>query len=345
MIYMYVLICTVILAVLWLWRKEIKDYWVFPLMVISFFLVGSMVMYISAKSQLGDDTMVLNGEVVSKKKERTSCRHSYQVCVPVSNGKSTSMSCTTHYEHAYDYDWVVHSTIGSTTIDTVDRRGEQEPPRFTSVQIGEPFSLEKSYFNYIRASPMSVFKDWNAYKDVPIPEHPKVYDYYRVSHVIDHNSEWKSGIKSIDNALSWRLAKSSAKAKANVLVVFYGGSDSFTEAMKVKTLGGRINDLTVMIRANKDGIIQNVAVYSWSKSDLVNVKLRDEVLDLYELNSSTQKKLVDILDETLVKYYQHRSIEEFKYLESNIQMPTWYYVLMFIWAVIAIAANVFLLKK
>lgn len=282
----------------------------------------------AVKDSKGGDTMVLNGFVTKKQKDHVSCSHSYSCnCRMVQSGKTTTTKCDTCYEHSYDVDWVVRSTVGGVVIDRVDRQGLTEPKRYRDAYIGEPFSVEKSYFNYIKASPLTVFSDFNLYKDVSIPSHPKVYDYYRVKHVVDWNSRYKSGIDNINDMLTEKLKRSSDKAKANVLVVFHNSGTKFNEAMKTKNYGGRINDLTILINAEADGKIQDVFVYSWSKSDMVNVKTRDEILDLVQLNDENNEKLVDIIDTILVKYYSHRSIEEFKYLEDNIQYPTWYYVL------------------
>ena len=347
MIFVGFIIFIVMLFSLWFWRdKTYTADRVFPVIISTLLCCAILIpVNIGAKDSLGHDKMILNGYVVKKEKRMTSCGHSYSCnCRTTTSGKVTSTTCQTCYEHSHDYDWLVRSTVGGTYIDRVDRQGVHEPKRFASVQVGEPFSIEKEYFNYIRASPISVFKDYNAYKDFKIPQYPTIYDYYRVKHVINWKSQYVVGIESINNMLTEKLKVSSSKVKANVVVVFYGGSDDFVEAMKVKNFGGRINDLTVMIRADSTGQIKNVGVFSWSKNDLVNVMVRDEVLGLVELNEENNKKLVDILNTTLLKYYQHRDNEEFKYLEENIQMPTWVYVVDFLVVLLIIGGNILIRK-
>lgn len=296
-----------------------------------FFSVLVLIMNGSVKKAKGGDTMVLNGFVTKKEKNHVSCGHSYSCnCRMVQTGKIYTTRCDTCYEHSYDVDWSVRATIGGVNIEREDRQGLIEPKRYKEAYIGEPFSVEKSYFNYIKASPLTVFSDFDLYKDIPIPSHPRVYDYYKVRHVIDWKSRYKGGIEGINNMLTEKLKRSSDKAKANVLVIFHNSGSKFNEAMKTRNLGGRINDLIVLINADKDGKIEDVFVYSWSKADIVNIKTRDDILDLGILNEENNKKLVDIIDTILVKYYKHRSIEEFKYLEENIQYPTWYYVISFV---------------
>lgn len=343
---MFIFILGSILAavIFYVWRNHLKDFWWVVLASMVIFSMMSAITYNGAKDSQGGDKMILNGHVVKKYSERVSCSHSYSCnCRIVMNGKSSSTKCDTCYEHMYDVDWVVKSNVGSVEIDRVNRQGTREPPRFTQAYVGEPFSIEADYFNYIKASPLSVFKDFNAYKNVSIPSYPKIFDYYRVRHVVDFNSEWRGQFKVIDDYLAHKLKYSSAKVKANVVVIFYGAED-IREAMRVKNYGGRINDLTVMIQADKSGVIKNAYVFSWSKSDLVNVMLRDQILDMKNMNGS-QKILVDSIDNILLKYYTHRSVEDFKYLEANIQMPTWYYVVTIMYSLLIFGANVFLSRN
>lgn len=302
--------------------------------------------YLTAKSSLGDDKMILNGSVVKKAKERTSCEHSYTCnCVTTRVGKTTSTTCQTCYEHTHDYDWVVHSDIGKAYIARVDRRGDNEPQRFTDVRVGEPFSLKLDYFNYIKASPLSVFKDYNAYAEMKTPAYPTIYDYYRVKHVVNHGSQYVAGMDDLNDKLSEALKTTSPKVKANALIVLYGGSDDLVEATRVKNYGGRINDLTVMIRADSSGSILNVGVFSWSKNDLVNVKIRDEIRGLGKLSLENNEKVVDIINSNLLKYYHKRSNSEFEYLEENIVMPTWVYVTYFFIIAGILGLNIFLRNK
>lgn len=297
------------------------------------------------KQSLGSDRMVLNGVVTGKAQEKTSCSHSYSCnCVTSTVGKTTTRTCQTCYEHPYDYAWAVKSDVGKVYIDTIDRRGSKEPPRFTKAIVGEPFSIESSYFNYIKASPLSVFKDYNAYKEIEVFKYPTVYDYYRVKHTVDYKSQYKQGIQQIDTLIAEKLKHTSKKIKGNVVIVFYGGSDDLVQASKVKNFGGRINDVTIMIRADKDGHIGNVGVFSWSKDDLVNVKIRDLILGT-TLSLENNEILIDSINEVLLKYYKYRSIEDFSYLKENISTPTWVYVFNIIMALIALVVNVILVRK
>ncbi|WAX22582.1 hypothetical protein [Acinetobacter phage vB_AbaP_HB01] len=331
-------------AMIYLWKSKYKGLLLIPIISTMLFMAVQGFTYLGAKESQGGDVMVLNGHIVKKYSQRVSCSHSYSCnCRIVQSGKTSSTVCDTCYEHSYDVDWVIKSNVGSTEINRVNRQGTIEPPRFTQAYVGEPFSIELGYYNYIKASPLSVFKDYDTFRKVEVPSYPKVYDYYKIRHVVDYKSEWRGQFQVIDNYLAHKLKYSSAKAKANVVVIFYGGGD-IREAMRVKNYGGRINDLTVMVDAAKDGTIRNAYVFSWSKNDLVNVKLRDEILDMKNMNGS-QKKIVDSIDNILVNYYSHRSMEEFKYLEHNIEMPMWYYVVTIFGTLVILGLNVYIVRE
>ena len=347
-----VLTALMALAVFWLWYdKVMQDGFQWHDLLPTFFTVIVTLAFLvpihyGVKGNLGSDYMTINGMVLGKAQERTSCEHSYSCnCTTVRTGKTTTRTCQTCYEHPYDYDWVVNGTVGKTYIGRVDRRGTEEPERFSKVIIGEPYSKQVEYFNYIKASPLSVFKDYNAYKDLKTPSYPKVYDYYRIKHVINHNSVYVNGLDDMNYKLSNALKTTSGKSKVNVLVVWYGGSNDIVEATKVKNFGGRINDLTVMIKPDKTGQIENVGVFSWSKNDLVNVKIRDDILSIGKVGPETNQKIVDTINGNVLKYYQKRSNDEFKYLENNIVMPTWVYVLYFFIVGSILGLNIFLRYK
>lgn len=325
------------------WIPNIKDkpdevYFAIGVATITYIML-SVGLHFAVKQSQGIETMVLNGYVTKKQQERTSCSHSYSCnCRTVKSGKTTTTKCDTCYEHTHDYDWVVYSSLGDYTyINTIDRQGKEEPPRFTSVKIGEAYSIEQQYFSYIKASPLSVFKDYKEYDKEPIPSQPKVYDYYRLKHVVDWKSEYKN-TQEVNTLLTQALATTSGKIKANAIVIFYGGSESIVNATRVKTLGGRINDVTIFINADVNGNIRKVHAYSWSKNDIVHVKLRDDILAMKTIDN---QKLVDIINNDLLKYYKHRSNEEFAYLEHNIQFPVWYYVMQGILCALYIGLNLY----
>lgn len=294
-------------------------------------IVLSAVIFGSLYGQ-GADKQILNGEVVRKYNERVSCEHSYQCnCVNICSGTGSSRSCSrvcqTCYEHSYDVDWVVKSNVGSLTINRVNRQGTEEPPRFTAVEIGEPFALEDSYYNYIKASPFSIFNKSQLDSQVQTPSYIGVHDYYRINRVINFDSDFKD-IGELNDLLNNTLKTLGPTKRVNIVVILHNKGKSFSETLKAKHLGGKINDVYVVLDLDKEGVFNDVAVFSWSKSDLVNVKIRDDLLDLGKYDA---KMINNILKKDINQYYAARSIEEFKYLEEDVEIPTWaiWFVMLF----------------
>src|SRR5262249_53258019 len=144
------------------------------------------------------DTEIWDGQVTNKSSERVSCSHSYDCncyytteCSGTGNNRSCSevRHCSTCYEHSYDVDWNVYASTGeSLSIDRVDRQGLNMPARWGAAYIGEPYSSQHSFTNYILANPNSVLLgqkgDLQKFGKL-IPQYPTVYDYYRVQHAIN----------------------------------------------------------------------------------------------------------------------------------------------------------------
>lgn len=294
----------------------------------------------------GHDIQILNGYVTEKVKDRVSCEHSYscncrQSCSGSGKSRSCSTTCQTCYDHPFDYDWLVRSTVGTLDIDRVDRQGLVEPPRWTEVKIGEFFAKEGSYFNYIKASPLTIFDKNLINNTTAVPSYIGVHDYYRLNRVVNYQSQYVGDFALLNTSLNESLKTLGGKKKVNVMVVFHKFGPDFVDTVKAKLYGGKINDVVVMINASSDGYINAVNVFSWSKDDIVNIKIRDSVLDIGTLGD--MEVLSKAITTGIEKNYVARSIEEFKYLNSNIDVSSgvawaiWIIGLVFpfIWSYIA----------
>lgn len=291
--------------------------------VIQAIVIGAL--YYGGIYSRAHDVQILNGSVLSKSQEIVSCSHSYECnchesCSGSGSNKTCSTTCSTCYEHTHDYDWDVQSSVGDITIDRIDRQGTDEPPRWTEVQIGEPFSKEDSYFNYIKAAPLSIFNKEAYESTLPVPGYLQVYDYYRINRVINFGSRYTNGLYVINTLLNDQLKVLGPKKKANLVVIFHNQGADFVETTRAKHLGGKINDVYILVNADAAGTIERVDVFSWALQDIINVKMRDAILDLGTVKAETFSKTVA---ETLDKYYTRRDIEEFAYLEDSIELPTY----------------------
>lgn len=199
------------------------------------------------------DTEIRNGYVVSKSSERVSCSHQYkcgETCTVDSKG---NRSCVPIYcdEHAYDIDWDVKTTVGTFTIDRVDRRGLREPARFSAVKLGEPASDTFSTRNYLLTD-ISRFKTDSAimerYKG-RLPEYPKIFDYYRVNRVVNMTDQ---SFNYLNVYLNNELRKFGASKQLNIIVVITYEDNNFYYAVNEAWTGGKKNDVILYYGIDRD---------------------------------------------------------------------------------------------
>lgn len=276
------------------------------------------------------DTQVINGQVTSKEKNRVHCSHSYSCNCRTScrsTGKSTSCSthCDTCYEHPYDYDWDVHTTVGTITIDRVDRQGTREPPRWSSVQKGEPASKSVWYTNYIKGAPESLFnKALLMQKKYPIPAYPSaIHDYYRINRVVEVGVRVKDRATLNEN-LNLMLRQLGPAKEVNVVPVFTSYDENFARALEAAWLGGKKNDIVVVTGIDKDQTIKWVYVFSWSKSSIINYEIKNRLKTLDKLDVNVYS---DIIGEHIKTSFVRRPMSDFEYLKDEIDPPTWVVVL------------------
>lgn len=298
--------------------------------VVQIIVVGSIFyvgMHVNGKS-----TQVLNGEVTSKSRETVSCSHSYQCnCVTTYSGsgkhRTSSRSCSTCYQHSNDYAWMIHSNLNEDyEISKVDSQGVKTPNAWSSVTIGQPFSVKESYYNFIKGSPLSIFNESDFENDIELPYYNQVIGF-TAKRVVNFNSKFDVPKEELNAALNEKLKKLGVKRKVNLAVIFHSGSDPFVRAFKAKNYGGEINDVTVLLNVDIEGKIEKVDVFSYSKNDLVNIMIRDNLLNLNKIDRIQGiGGLVNAITDPIDEYYDGRSMKEFEYLEDTKTMNIWFYV-------------------
>lgn len=291
------------------------------------------------------DREVLNGEVVSKASEQVTCEHTYscncrQVCSGSGDRKSCSTQCDTCRDHAYDVDWSLKTTLGDIKISRVDRRGLTEPPRFSVAKPGDPVADTHLYTNYIKGSPDSLFNTLQdkaalaKYKD-KIPEYPlEIYDYHYLNRVLSLGVPVPE-VSSWNLDLAMRLRKLGPQKQVNLIVLFTKEADqAFADALRVAWLGGKKNDVIVVLGTPSYPEIQWTRVISWTDKEVFKVQLRDA---LWDLKTVDQKTVLDTIERHVVKDFERKKMEDFKYLEAAIEPPGWVIALL---AVISVIASV-----
>jgi hypothetical protein len=297
------------------------------------------------------DVEVWNGKVTSKAPIHVSCSHSYQCnCITSENcdskGNCTSTTtCQTCYEHSYDVDWDVHDSTGEVfSIDRIDRQGLNEPPRFRAVQMGEPTSSTHSYDNYVKASPDSLFRHQGLEEKyaASLPENPQnVYDYYRLDRVVTVGltlpdaAEWNAELADMNGDLGRRK-------QANAIVVIAKNvPDDWYYALEEKWVGGKKNDVVLVISVDEDMHVQWAKVMCWTTSELFKVKLIDDVMgDGTLMRGLVLGQLRSNIDANFVR----KPMASFEYLKSRIVPSTLEWIITVIGSLLVAGGLIFVMQ-
>jgi len=287
--------------------------------------------------QRATDTEIWNGKVLSKEGKKVSCEHSYQCnCVTTCTGgkhNSCTTICQTCYEHSYDISWYVYSTSNQNlTINRVDRQGLTMPPRWAAVYVGEPFSSEHSYTNYILANPDSVLLggkgDIERFKNL-LPSYPRVYDYYKANHVIN------MGGVPVEDPYSWEWLLSEVNAElgpvrqVNIILLFVKTDDpAYTLALKDHWVGGKKNDVVVVIGSLDGRKISFADVVSWTPNELYRVKLRDSIQ--FHGRLDRRDEIINNIKRFTLTEFQRMHMKDYEYLVRSFQPSNGAMIFLFI---------------
>lgn len=308
--------------------------------IVSVCILTSLCWYAGTKS-LTYDTEIWSGQVYRKIRQEVSCEHSYDCnCVPVqscsNNVCSTTTVCSTCYDHSYDVDWTVDTDIpgGDFNINRIDRRGITQPPRWTEVRKGQPVAVSKYYENYIKGAPESLFNvsvNLEQFAKL-IPQYPKVYDYHRINRIIPMGVKIPK-LSEYNTKLELMMRKIGPKKQANIIIIPVNTADqSYRYALENQWLGGKKNDIIVLLGSTNNTTFDWVDVISWSKKQIFNVTLRD---DLKKINSLEDFDLIlATIERNTNKLFVRKPMSEFEYLKSEIEPPFWAQMSIFILGVL-----------
>lgn len=303
----------------------------FILQLIAQTIVISIGFWIVFQSDTADKE-IWNGRVSQKQRLEVGCRHSYTCnCITVSCGKDCSTTiCQTCYEHSYDVDWPLTTTNGEAIyIDTIDRQGLFEPPRWTKAQLGDTTSLQHSYKNYIKAAPGSLFNKKGQKEKYlkELPNYPgNIYDYHYLDRLVNigtpvNYSVWNKAIAELN-------ADIGKSKQANLIVVLtYNKTEDFYYALEQHWIGGKKNDIILVANTPDGKSINRVQVMAWTTNEIFKINMRDSILNLktldHELVLATAKAVI-------LKDFIRRPMEDFKYLERAVVPTFGQYLFLFI---------------
>ncbi len=296
------------------------------------------------------DTEVWNGFVARKEREQVSCSHSYRchchdVCSGSGSKKSCSEQCDTCYDHPYDVNWNVYtSNEEAIQIARQDSQGTMQPSRWTSIQEGDPTTVEHTYTNYLKGSPDTLFRHQGLvekYKD-RLPAYPKVFDYYRIRRFIPNNvpvsddADWNASLDKLNANLG--------KAKqANIMVTLTTEPIDYFSALEESWLGGKKNDVVLVIGVGADHTLKWASVMAWTSNETFKVRLRNDVMSLGQLD---REAVIEKLGDDVATLYKRKPMADFAYLQSSITPSTTQWILSLIVGVLCGAGlSYFFYKK
>ena len=274
------------------------------------------------------DTEVRNGQLVSKESKQVTCEHTYscncrQSCSGSGSKRSCHTTCDTCRRHSSDFDWLLHGDVGDVKVSRVNSRGDQEPARYTAAAVGDPFAVTASYLNYIKAAPDSLFnhlvvQSLLAEYEKDIPAYPvSLKDY----HYLDRVLPVKTSVPDLNvwnSLLATELKTLGPKKQVNVVVVWSGHNNAnFAEALNASWLGGKKNDVIVVLGTPKYPEISWVRVFSWTDKEVFKVKLRDSLLDLKQADPS---QVIALVSKHVSDGYVRKPMADFEYLQYEVEL-------------------------
>ncbi len=286
------------------------------------------------------DTEIHNGRVASKTRQEVSCSHSYKChCYTTCSGSGKDEHCTEHcstcYDHSYDVDWDLATTNGEQmSIERVDRQGVSQPPRWTSVIVGEPTSIEYSYTNYIKASPDTLFRHQGLTEKYlnQLPAYPGgVYDYYRLDRLVQLGTNvpdvqlWNRDLSELNGDLG-------RSKEVNAIVVLVNDKPrEYFYALEQHWLGGKKNDVVLVVSVSSD-TVQWADVLAWTDKTLFKIKLRDDVLGIGTLQ---REPILKAMYSDINTYYVRKHMKDYEYLQASITPTTGQWIVALIIGILA----------
>lgn len=283
------------------------------------------------------DYEIWSGEIVKKERNHGSYVRSYScncrsVCSGSGKNEVCSEQCDTCYEDRYTVTWEAISNIGKFTIKSLDSGSSTvyfspDPQRYSIIQNGDPVSKKVAFTNYVKAVPDSIFHNKvidEKFKKI-IPDYPdKVYDFYHIDRVLDVGvnipllSSWNKSLSSLMCELGYI-------SKANIVIVFVNTSDeSYVESLKTSWLNGKKNDVIIVIGMTSYPNIDWVRVFGWSDEELFKLELADEIRNQKKVNPIGT---LDIIKKHVQKSFKYKNMDDFEYLENEVEPPIWVIIL------------------
>lgn len=334
----------------WIWPHNVKFSEIAIVTAIS--AVLTLTVYGAGRYAMMADIEMLNGQVLSKERHHGRYERSYecnckQVCTNSSGHESCYSKCDTCYETHYTVRWFVDTSVQQITIQERDSTSrsvydDPNPTRYTEIQKGDPVTIPHWYVNYVKAAPDSLFHASRASGVAfanKLPPYPgQVYDIYKLDRAVTVGvpvpdlAEWNRDISKY-------LGTVGPSKQVNLIVVFVDTADSnYIHALSGNWIGGKKNDVTVVVGTTQYPTIDWVRVLAWTDREEFKVRL---VHELEELTTIKRQEFLDVIKTRIDGMYQRKPMSDFKYLEYSFDPPVWVVVLSLVVGVLSAAGTTY----
>jgi hypothetical protein len=277
------------------------------------------------------DVEIWSGKVISKERKHGEYEESYKCnCRSVtktrSNGSSYSEEeCDTCYRTHYTVHWNCHTTIGSYTIDSLDRLSRSvynapNPHRWLIIKPNDPVSGRKFYTNYVQAVSNSLFAAadenlMNGFGPLLVEYPDKVYDFYHVDRFVSPGFSFTDAKAWNDDISKMLIDLGPAKQVNVVIAVAKTGDRAYTSALRTKWEGANKNDVVLVIGSLDGQKMEFVDVITWSKNEIFKVQLIDRI---QSIGIISRPQIIEVLQSQIAKNFERRRMREFEYLKGEI---------------------------
>ena len=161
-----------------------------------------------------------------------------------------------------------------------------------------------------------------------VPAYPRVYNSWDCDRVltlglqVPDKALWNKKLMEINGRLG-------ARKQVNIILVFVNSEDSsYIHALEEKWLGGKKNDLVLIVGATQYPKIDWVRIMSWSRSEDLKVELRDGMMNLNTLDK--RDEVLTLIEQQVDQKFVRTPMAQFEYLLASWQPSTGVLVTLFV---------------
>ena len=284
--------------------------------------------------------------ITSKDHGSQKCCHCRQVCDTCtrtnSEGRTETYSCNCHEvcQHPRDYWWSLGVSSGDKiSIDSCNPRKHDEPAAWTAAYIGEPAAIEKTYKNYLKASPETVLTEARPEGMPGAPTFPRVHSFYKIRSLMNQGASvpegaWQARLMELN-------ADMGAKKQVHVTFITTKNPDpQYATAVMVDWLYGPKNSLNFVFGVEQDGsTIKWARVITLSDVEMLKIRARDEMpgMSLKDVDG-----VATYVRELVYKEFTRTPMESWEFLRAMAEPPGWLLGLLYFLSVALGVGGVYL---